>query len=111
MGILNVTPDSFSDGGELYYNHKIDLDALLGRAQVMVDAGALMLDVGGESTRPGAAAVHEARRRLRAQRQQREHRSASLSLSLRPVLSKPRLSQFCLRVPSSPISQSKFQKV
>ena len=56
MGILNITPDSFSDGGELYYDNKIDLDALLGRAQAMVDAGALMLDVGGESTRPGAAA-------------------------------------------------------
>ena len=56
MGILNITPDSFSDGGELYYDHKIDLDALFGRAQAMVDAGALMLDVGGESTRPGAAA-------------------------------------------------------
>ena len=60
MGILNITPDSFSDGGDLYYDNKIDLDALLGRAQAMVDAGALMLDVGGESTRPGAAAVTEA---------------------------------------------------
>jgi dihydropteroate synthase len=59
MGILNVTPDSFSDGGELYHDRKVDLDALLHRAQVMVDAGAQLLDVGGESTRPGAGAVSE----------------------------------------------------
>ncbi len=59
MGILNVTPDSFSDGGELYRDHAIDLDALLRRAQAMVDAGARLLDVGGESTRPGAEAVSE----------------------------------------------------
>lgn len=59
MGILNVTPDSFSDGGELYRDRRVDLDALLGRAQSMVNAGAQMLDVGGESTRPGAETVSE----------------------------------------------------
>ena len=59
MGILNVTPDSFSDGGELFRDQKVDLDALLHRAQAMVDAGAALLDVGGESTRPGAEAVTE----------------------------------------------------
>jgi dihydropteroate synthase len=47
MGILNVTPDSFSDGGQLYHDRRIDLDALLNRAQAMVDAGAQMLDIGG----------------------------------------------------------------
>lgn len=52
MGILNITPDSFSDGGQ--YN---TLDAALHRAGNMLEAGASLLDVGGESTRPGAQAV------------------------------------------------------
>lgn len=52
MGILNVTPDSFSDGGQ--YN---TLSAALQHASAMVNAGASIIDVGGESTRPGAAAV------------------------------------------------------
>ncbi len=52
MGILNVTPDSFSDGGELR-----TVDDALRRGEVMAREGAGMLDVGGESTRPGAAAV------------------------------------------------------
>lgn len=52
MGILNATPDSFSDGGQ--YN---TLDASLSRAEAMLEAGASILDVGGESTRPGAQSV------------------------------------------------------
>lgn len=52
MGILNITPDSFSDGGQ--YN---TLDAALHRAGNMLEAGASLLGVGGESTRPGAKAV------------------------------------------------------
>jgi dihydropteroate synthase len=52
MGILNVTPDSFSDGGQ--YSQ---LDAALRHAEAMVVAGATLIDVGGESTRPGARAV------------------------------------------------------
>lgn len=54
MGILNVTPDSFSDGGE----HASPEDAVA-HARKMVEEGALIIDVGGESTRPGAAAVPE----------------------------------------------------
>ena len=54
MGILNVTPDSFSDGGR-YAEAKAALD----RAAAMVAEGATLIDVGGESTRPGAAAVDE----------------------------------------------------
>ena len=54
MGIINVTPDSFSDGGR--YN---SVDPALQRAREMVSAGAAFLDVGGESTRPGAAPVSE----------------------------------------------------
>ena len=52
MGILNVTPDSFSDGGT--YN---TLDNALKQAERMLQAGATLIDVGGESTRPGAAGV------------------------------------------------------
>jgi dihydropteroate synthase len=55
MGILNVTPDSFSDGGRY-----LDPDAALAQARRLVEEGADMLDVGGESTRPGAAAVDAA---------------------------------------------------
>ena len=52
MGILNVTPDSFSDGGR--YNR---IDAALRHAEQMLEAGATIIDVGGESTRPGAPPV------------------------------------------------------
>lgn len=54
MGIVNVTPDSFSDGGR--YN---SVDLAVRRAQEMVSDGATFVDVGGESTRPGAAPVSE----------------------------------------------------
>ena len=61
MGVVNVTPDSFSDGG-----HYLSLDAALAHAQRLMDEGADLLDIGGESTRPGAAAVslEEERRRV-----------------------------------------------
>ncbi|TVP75858.1 MAG: dihydropteroate synthase [Gemmatimonadales bacterium] len=52
MGILNVTPDSFSDGGEL-----ASVEDAVARGRAMVDRGADLLDVGGESTRPGADPV------------------------------------------------------
>jgi dihydropteroate synthase len=52
MGILNVTPDSFSDGGRLP-----DVQAAVDAGRRMADAGASIIDVGGESTRPGAAPV------------------------------------------------------
>jgi dihydropteroate synthase len=52
MGIVNVTPDSFSDGGEF-----LDPDAALAHCRELAQEGAEILDVGGESTRPGAAPV------------------------------------------------------
>ncbi len=55
MGILNVTPDSFSDGGRF-----ADRDRALAHARRMVADGADIIDIGGESTRPGAAAGAEA---------------------------------------------------
>ena len=67
MGILNVTPDSFSDGGRF-----LDLDDALRRTETMLDEGAALIDVGGESTRPrgsvygnGAAQVDEAEEQRR----------------------------------------------
>ncbi|MBL4582675.1 MAG: dihydropteroate synthase [Gammaproteobacteria bacterium] len=63
MGIVNATPDSFSDGAELQTlganSFKIDIDKALSRAEAMVADGATFIDVGGESTRPGAARVTE----------------------------------------------------
>jgi len=52
MGVVNVTPDSFSDGGL-----HLDAELAVSSAQRMLDEGAAIVDVGGESTRPGAAAV------------------------------------------------------
>ena len=52
MGILNVTPDSFSDGGRF-----VGRDAALRQAETMARDGAAVIDIGGESTRPGAADV------------------------------------------------------
>src|SRR5688572_17641773 len=57
MGILNITPDSFSDGGELFASGKPQMDKIVDRAAAMVAAGASFLDIGGESTRPGAQLV------------------------------------------------------
>lgn len=54
MAILNVTPDSFYDGGRYHR-----LDAALARAEALVEGGADLIDVGGESTRPGAAPVSD----------------------------------------------------
>lgn len=54
MGILNVTPDSFSDGG-----HFFDLDTALHHVEEMIEAGADIIDVGAESSRPGAMPVSE----------------------------------------------------
>ena len=61
MGVLNVTPDSFSDGGRF-----VQLDAAVERGLQMAEEGAAIIDVGGESTRPGAQPVdlHEELRRV-----------------------------------------------
>ena len=60
MGVLNVTPDSFSDGGRFF-----DLGAAVARALEMVEEGADIVDVGGESTRPGGAAAVSAEEEAR----------------------------------------------
>lgn len=57
MGVINTTPDSFSDGGTLYSGSQLDVTQAMDRARAMVLAGAGILDIGGESTRPGAQAL------------------------------------------------------
>lgn len=57
MGILNATPDSFSDGGQHFEGARIDVDSVLVKVDAMITGGAEIIDVGGESTRPGAAPV------------------------------------------------------
>ena len=52
MGVLNVTPDSFSDGGKFF-----DASSAIEQAKLMVESGAGIIDIGGESTRPGAFTV------------------------------------------------------
>lgn len=57
MGILNVTPDSFSDGGKLCDGQGVHLDSVLSTVEQMIADGVDWVDVGGESTRPGAKPV------------------------------------------------------
>lgn len=57
MGVINTTPDSFSDGGTLYRGSRLDIERAMVRAREMAAAGAAILDIGGESTRPGAHPV------------------------------------------------------
>lgn len=59
MGILNTTPDSFSDGGSYYQTGQLSVDLALKRAEQMLAEGAKIIDVGGESTRPGSVPITE----------------------------------------------------
>ena len=78
MGVLNVTPDSFSDGGQW-----IDQEAAVNRALEMLKNGADVIDIGGESTRPGAAPVpddEELRRVIPVIKALRERTAARISI-------------------------------
>ena len=57
MGIVNLTPDSFSDGGQFYADRQLSQDSLLYSVEKMLNDGAELIDLGGESTRPGAKPV------------------------------------------------------
>jgi dihydropteroate synthase len=57
MAVLNLTPDSFSDGGQFFVNQSIDKDKVLSTVEAMIDEGVNIIDLGGESTRPGAKPV------------------------------------------------------
>ena len=65
MGVINTTPDSFSDGGALYRNSELDLNVAMDHARRLIAEGADILDIGGESTRPGAAPISAAQERDR----------------------------------------------
>lgn len=81
MGVLNVTPDSFSDGGRYR-----DLSSALEHALRLVDEGAAIIDVGGESTRPGALPIdpeEESRRVVPVIRALRDHLSIPISIDTR----------------------------
>ncbi len=77
MGILNVTPDSFSDGGE-----HATVEAALSHAQAMLDEGADIIDVGGESTRPGADRVEQAEEAARVLPVVRELAARGVAVSI-----------------------------
>lgn len=85
MGIVNVTPDSFSDGGKF-----ADSDAAIDHALQLVRDGADILDIGGESTRPGAQPVDEAdelRRVLPVIKGVRRHTDAAISIdTMKPAI-------------------------
>ncbi len=57
MGVLNLTPDSFSDGGNVFSKAQVDPNKVLATVSTMIDDGADIIDLGGESTRPGAEPV------------------------------------------------------
>ncbi|MDR1492725.1 MAG: dihydropteroate synthase [Planctomycetaceae bacterium] len=59
MGIINVTPDSFSDGGQFYRNKRLEVSAAVDYALRLVEEGAAILDVGAESTQPGSQRIDE----------------------------------------------------
>ena len=77
MGVLNVTPDSFSDGGRF-----LEPAAACAHARRMIDEGAAIIDVGGESTRPGAQPVPVEEELRRVQRSAREHERQRLRVEL-----------------------------
>ncbi|MDG4804288.1 dihydropteroate synthase [Micromonospora sp. WMMD980] len=77
MGVLNVTPDSFSDGGRY-----ADLDAAVGHGVRLRDAGADLVDVGGESTRPGADRIDAATETARVLPVVRELSAAGIPVSI-----------------------------
>src|SRR3712207_3644022 len=77
MGVLNVTPDSFSDGGRY-----ADVDAAIAHGVRLRDEGAQLVDVGGESTRPGAARVEAGTERARVLPVIRALASAGVAVSV-----------------------------
>lgn len=91
MGILNVTPDSFSDGGAFF-----DPAAALNHARAMVAEGADLIDVGGESTRPGAAPV-ELEDELRRVIPLIETLASELSVPISVDTSKPQVMEAAVR--------------
>lgn len=91
MGILNVTPDSFSDGGRF-----VEPALAIDHALQMIDEGATIIDIGGESTRPGSVAVSifdELERVLPVVRELARHEGIRISVDT----SKPEVARECLK--------------
>jgi dihydropteroate synthase len=86
MGIVNVTPDSFSDGGQF-----LDRDQAVEHAEGLIEEGADLIDVGGESTRPGARVIGEAPAALTPIEEKREEaaRSAAKNANLSAMRASP----------------------
>jgi dihydropteroate synthase len=83
MGVLNVTPDSFSDGG-----HYMDPDRAFARALEMEEQGADIIDIGAESTRPGAhriVADEELRRLSPVLKRLKDRLTIPISIAIRPM--------------------------
>ena len=97
MGVLNVTPDSFSDGGQF-----LDSSLAIGHGRQMVAEGADLIDVGGESTRPGAEAVPEDEE-LRRVLPVVEHLAAG-GLAVSIDTSKPAVARECLQAGASVVN-------
>lgn len=95
MGIVNVTPDSFSDGG-LYY----DADSAVRRALQLVEEGADLLDIGGESTRPGSDPV-SADEELRRVAPVIEALAGEVNVPLSIDTCKPEVAEACLNLGAS----------
>jgi dihydropteroate synthase len=95
MGILNVTPDSFSDGGDF-----IDVDKAVQRAKQMVDEGADIIDVGGESSRPGSDPVSE-EEELRRVKPVIEKLSKEIKVPISIDTYKPSVAEECIKAGAS----------
>ena len=95
MGIVNVTPDSFSDGGRF-----LDPDAAVGQAEKLVAEGAEIIDIGGESTRPGAQPVAESEE-LRRVIPVIERLSKTVSVPISIDTMKPRVARSALEAGAS----------
>lgn len=80
LAILNLTPDSFHDGGQLHRAGVVDASAVQRAARAAQDEGAGMLDLGGESTRPGANPVDPSQERARVLEGERAVREAGITL-------------------------------
>ena len=83
MAILNLTPDSFYDGGRLFFNDNVDVDKVLKKVEELINDGADIIDIGAQSTRPGYSEVgfdEELRRLLPALRKIRENFDIPISI-------------------------------
>ena len=67
MGVINLTTDSFSDGGHLFSGNKVDLSKSLRKVEKLINEGADIIDFGAESTRPGFTEIPQVMTRLKYQ--------------------------------------------